>query len=371
MLRHSRSTSLLIAGVLVSAASVLQAQVSPAPRRPSLGAPLRQPALPTLPAGQPVPSGLTIAPDSLVIGSAPTLTVTMAGVQTTPTTFKLLSDMVSSWTMTIPAGRVVGTTRPSMPDLPQWQFYNFCVTPDLNESSYPCRNKDAKKALLHPFDANSVQISSFRLNGDNGSGTAIVPRNKVIVVDIRLNAIPPAANILMTADALNYYNRVIYAVGATAGDAIMVPMNLPFGGKMGSGVINAAYNGKWSRAIKILPLQQVDKTCFFDDRPTAGWWSATFDYCTHEINPGQVTGSQTAYGFVRRNFASMEPVYIELSSSDPAVATVSPASASIPNQQRGLTFTVTTAPTGGSPRAVSILVKEGGAFNYTMPLTIQ
>jgi hypothetical protein len=373
MRRRSFADALLISCILACAGLHAETPLiqRPAVNQPAAAERLKDRGLvPNLPAGPAVPSSLTVSPDKLVIGSAPTFTVTMAGVQTTATQFKLLSDMVNGWTMSIPAGRIAGTTSPLMTDPAQWRYYNFCVTPDMNEKTYPCINKDSKKVTLAPFDAGSVQISSFKLNGDATSPSVVVPRNKPILLEIRLNAIPPAANILMSSTDLDY-NRVIYAVGNVAADAIPVPMQLSMGGKTGSGVIKANYNGKnLSRNIQILPLQQVDKTCFFDIRPTAGSWSATVDYCGWEINPGKVTGGETANGFIRRGFASPEWVYLELSSSDPSVATVSPASAGIPNQQRGLTFAVKTMPTGGAPKTVTIKVVEGGSFVYTIPLTV-
>ncbi len=378
MKRRPGSIVLLISSALLLHASGALAQVTPAPTGPVRKMP-SPPAgvvpggpVTNLPAGPALPISLTVSPDKLVIGAPLAFAVGMAGSQTTPTTFKVLSELMNPFTVTFPAGRIWASSTQPTPPLLTWQYFHFCVTPDLNEQRYPCVSKDAKSATVAPFDAATVQISTLKLNGDAGTGTAVIPRGKSVVAEVRLNAILPAANITVQSSALNNFNQLIYANNIpVAATAIPVAMQLPFGGKKGTGTITAELNGKTvTRNIEIPPLKQVDKTCFFDNTPTAGSWSATVDYCTYQISPAAVTGGQTANGFVRRGFASAEQVYLEFSSSDAAIATVSPASGSIPNQQRGLTFIVKTVPTGGTSKTVTIRVLEGGVFEYLIPLTI-
>jgi hypothetical protein len=300
--------------------------------------------------------------------------VGIAAPQPWPTTFKVVSDVIRGWTVTIPAGNTWARTAQAMPQFVAWQpSYNFCVTPDLNEQGYPCRSMNAKTTTVAPLDPTTVQISAVKINGDNGTGTAAVQRGTALGVEVLLNAVPPVASISIRIPALHHYNNVIYARNVPyAIDTPFVDRQLGFGGKKGAGVVTADLNGKAvTRSIQILPLKQVDRTCFFDAGPTAGYWSATFDFCANELQPGTVIGGQRANGFIRRGFASAEPVYVELSSSDPSIAAVSSSAGTIPNQQRGLTFTVTTVPTGGTPKNVTIKVVEGGTYEYQMPLTIR
>ena len=378
MKRLSGSILLLVTTVLLFDASGALAQVrppvpvGPVPKLPSVptGGGL-VPGGPGTTPGPAVPSSLAVSPEKLVIGAPLTFTVSMASQQVNPTTFKVLSELMNPWTILIPAGRISATSTQPTPPLMTWQFYHFCVTPDLNEQRYPCVSKDAKSATVAPFDAATVQISTLKLNGDAGTGTAVIPRGKSVVAEVRLNAILPAANITMQSSALNNFNQLIYANNIpVAATAVPVAMQLPFGGKNGTGTITAELNGKTvTRNIEIPPLKQVDKTCFFDIKPTAGSWSASVDYCTYEI-PAKVTGGETANGFIRRGFAALEPVYVTLSSSDPGV-TVYPAAATIPNGQRGLTFTVKTVPTGGTAKSVTVKVVEGGLYEYLLTLTVQ
>ena len=377
MTRWSGRSALLIASLFVLGASQGMAQVKKAivPIPKPVTKPITQaPGTTATNAAPAVPASLHLAPGKAVIGAPVLLTVGMATAQAAATTFRVLSDLGTSTDVSIPAGQTTASASQALPALLPSANFHFCVTPDLREVRHPCTNGAAKSAILAPWDAATIQIARVRINGDDGTGTVVVPRGQAFVVEVNLNAIPAAANITVKSDVLNSYSRLIYATKVpVASDAPFVPLKLALGGKRGVGVVSAELNGKTvTRNIEILPLKQVDKTCFFDDAPTAGWWRADYDFCTHEIVPGKVTGGQTAYGFVRRNFASQEAVYLELSSSDPSIATVTPASTSVGGSlQRGLSFTVKTVPTGGTPRTVTIKVVEGGTYEYLMTLTIR
>ena len=375
MRRYTGRTALLVCSLAVFQASAALAQVrQPPPATPPPRSPGAREGAVTGPPSNAPPSSFTITPDRLTIGAPLTFTVGVAAPQAGPSVFKVLSDLngMSGWSITVPAGRTSATASRAWDPLKVgWRTWNFCVTPVTGETSYPCVNKGWMGAAVQPLDPATVRIAKVIINGDNGTGTPAIERGKAFTIGVNLNAVPNAANITVRVDAMNHYTRIVYANGVpVAADAPFVPLALPFGGKRTPAVVSAELNGAAvTRNVEFVPLKQVEKVCFYDDKPTAGSWSHSTDYCTWEI-PGKVTGGQQIAGFIRRGVASQEDVFVELSSSDPA-ATLTFTSASIIAYNRGVTFYVKTTASGGTPRNVTIKVLEGGTYATTIPLTIQ
>lgn len=371
MSRTDLPLALLVSSAVLLGAAAARAQAVPPQKVPVKKAPAAP--VTTVPTSGALPRSFRVDPDQVIIGKPLTFTVTIAAAQTAAVTFKILSDLHTVPDISVPAGKTTASISCPLPPNLQWQFINYCITPDLGEKRYPCTHAASKKALVRPFDPATVAITRFSINGDSGTGTAVLRRGKAAVLEISLNAAPPAASITMRSDILPSYNKIIYANrSSVASDALSVDLAVPLGGKKGTGTITAELNGRAvARTIEILPLAQVDKVCLFDDAPAAGRYDSSFDYCTNEIVPARMTAGQTGNGFIRRGFTSREPVHVELFSSDASVAAVSPASASIPASQRGLGFSVKTVQVGGTPRTVTIKVIEGGIYEHLLTLTIQ
>jgi hypothetical protein len=234
----------------------------------------------------------------------------------------------------------------------------------------------AQQRVTLRYNVPSV-LTRLCINGDNGTGTATFVNGTAVTLSAYLSHEEPVGSIAVSAPFaggnLPFLN--ITPNTKVAGGLYNIHPTSPVVGRKTPGSISAEWKGSTiTRKVEVLPKSLVEKVCFFDITPVAGYYSITYDYSQHEISPAQVVGGQVAHGFIRRGFALPDPVYVDIVSSDPGIATVEPSSLVIKGsypQERGGLFNVTTQPTNGAPRTVTIKVIEGGTWEWPMTLTIK
>jgi hypothetical protein len=251
------------------------------------------------------------------------------------------------------------------------------VTVTASQAGHPVDlNFSASQKITLRYNVPSV-LTKLCINGDNGTGTATFVNGTAIVLSAYLSHEEPLGSIAITAPFaggnLPFLN--ISPNTRVAGGSCTIRPLYPMPGKKTSGTISAEWKGSTiTRNVEVLPKSLIEKVCFFDITPVAGYYSVTYDYSQNEISPAEVVGGQAADGFIRRGFALPDPVFVEIVSSDPTIATVDPPSLTIKGaypQERGGLFQVLTRPTGGVPKTVTITVIEGGTWKWPMTLTIK